>query len=386
MSDLPQRAADPPIFHHSLFTFNLSHYEFLGKRQAVHGCRTRHHLLPTLSDGPLGPGTGRTHPLQPARTDDRTAVGRTAEHPAKAHGKRLDGRRLGPQIPEEHRAEPREGRDGLLGSRLLFAGLRKDRGPRRRQHGRPDGHGTRTGRDSALPSGRSRKHPRDDVGGRRVGAERLQHLHGLPEDDHELLGGRNLPPADLHGGDDDRPRIGGRTFRLAVAERRHAHPGCEGRGSAGVLRDVGPLLSLREVPRLEGCGRRLRRHGERPSGVGLPRHPGDRRASGQLPLGELAAAVVLSADRPPQPGAGGQHGGLPGQRSAHVVQPRRDGEPPARPLHGGLRRTRRNDALIRLSRVPAVACGGRNAPAGDPATRKHETTCRKNKDTERRWA
>ncbi len=253
----------------------------------------------------------------------------------------MDGRRPRGQVPEDHRPEAREGRAGLLGGRLLLDGLRTDRRQRRRQHGRPDGHRARTRRDGALPAGRGGEHPRHDVDRRQRGDEGLQHLRRLPEGDRRHgRRGADLQQA-LPVGGAGRPGVGGGDFRRPVAECRRAAAGPQGRRAARLLRHLGPLLPLREVPRCEGGRRRLPRCGERPPHARLPRHPGDRRAAGQLPAGDLALQVVLPADRPPQPRAGGQHGRLPRQRGPHVVQPRRDGEPPARPLHAATSSTRR---------------------------------------------
>ena len=89
---------------------------------------------------------------------------------------------------------------------------------------------------------------------------------------------------------------------------------------------------------LDEKGRRLRIHRRRkwPQDTRIPRYPGHRRAHGELPLRHDAPPVVLYAHRPPQPRPGRQHRRHARKRSPHVVQPRRDGEPPARRLHGRL--------------------------------------------------
>ena len=95
--------------------------------------------------------------------------------------------------------------------------------------------------------------------------------------------------------------------------------------------------------------------------------------AGGLSVRHLAPQVVLPADRPPQSRTGRQHVRLSGQRSAHVVQPRPDGEPPARRLHGRMRRDRRDDALLRIPGIamtastPRKPAGGITAAAITPA-------------------
>lgn len=88
---------------------------------------------------------------------------------------------------------------------------------------------------------------------------------------------------------------------------------------------------------------------------------------GLLPHRHVAAQVVLPADRPPQPGTGGQHGRFPRQRSAHVVQPRPDGKPPACRLHGRVRRTRRDADDLRLQPGITMAASTPRKPAGGVA-------------------
>ena len=85
----------------------------------------------------------------------------------------------------------------------------------------------------------------------------------------------------------------------------------------------------------------------------------------------LHKSFCLLTDR--QPRTGRQYVRLSGQRSAHVVQPRPDGEPPARRLHGRLRRDRRDDALLRIPGIamtastPRKPAGGITAAAITPA-------------------
>ena len=83
----------------------------------------------------------------------------------------------------------------------------------------------------------------------------------------------------------------------------------------------------------------------------LPRHSGRRPPPVVLPARYDLRPVVLPADRPAQSRAGGQHLRLPRQRNPHVVQPRPDGEPTARRLHGRLRSARRETRVVRLQGV-----------------------------------
>ena len=134
------------------------------------------------------------------------------------------------------------------------------------------------------------------------------------------------------------------------SRRRADRP--ETRRTAGLLRHLGSLPPLREVSRLVRQHRGgLHRPDRRPAGTHLPRHSGRRPPPVVLPARYDLRPVVLPADRPAQSRAGGQHLRLPRQRNPHVVQPRPDGEPTARRLHGRLRSARRETRVVRLQGV-----------------------------------
>ena len=153
---------------------------------------------------------------------------------------------------------------------------------------------------------------------------------------------------------------------------RSPHPGPQGRRPAGLLRLVGHLPPLREVPRCKGRRRGLRRCDERPPDAGLPRNSGRGRKAGQLPRRYLLPPVVRHAHRPPQPRAGRQHGRHARQRGAHVVQPRRDGEPPACGLHGRNPDPRRGADLLCIQAVKTRERASAGAFPADAASLKSE--------------
>ena len=281
-------------------------------------------------------------------------MGTIGRHPPTVHRRRLDGRRSRPKTPKDDRHVEGQGRTGLFGRRLLLDDLRTDYQPRRCQHGRPDGYGARTGRNRALQTRHRRKPPRDDVdrrqgGGRGHGVRHVQRIHqthlrtARREQDHGS--------EDLRRGRPRRGRSGRRYLRRRMDRSRRRADRPETRRTAGLLRHLGSLPPLREVSRLVRQHRGgLHRPDRRPAGTHLPRHSGRRPPPVVLPARYDLRPIVLPADRPAQSRAGGQHLRLPRQRNPHVVQPRPDGEPTARRLHGRLRSARRETRIGRSDR------------------------------------